>query len=407
MIKNDEVKKLLSNFLSLSSIQLINLILPLVTLPYLITVIGLEKYGVVIMATSLITYFYTICDYSFKITGTRDVVIHRSSVKRLSVVFSKITYIKTALLIVSIIIIALSVIFYRGFREHYIVYVFAVINLVGNAYYPDWFFQGIEKMKFIAISNVFIKILFTVLVFIFIKTENDYWMYPMFFSFGFVISTIAAYFFLYKIYKLKFVPIKKKTLFGTVKSSFPIFVNQFLPNMYNNTSGFLLGLLVGNYLLGIYDAVKKIIELFNVLMGTISRVFFPFLTRKKAAFATYMKLSVLLSVILAIIPILYNNLIMNFLNINYDHSLLLIIILSTGLIFIGLYNVFGLNYFIVHRKDKIVMKNTIVSSIIGLVLCYPMIHFFGIMGAALNLTISRICMGGGLTLKYYRLKNEI
>lgn len=407
LIRNKEAKKILENFLSLSSIQIINLVLPLVTLPYLITVIGLEKYGIVVMAGTLIAYFYTVCDFSFMITGTRDVVIHRNSTKKLNIVFSKITYIKTILLLLSIAIISTVVILTKSFREHYVVYIFTSINLIGNTYFPDWFFQGIEKMKFIAISNVFIKILFTGLVFLFIKEESDYWMYSMFFSFGFVISSIIAYYILLKNFKLKLVYIKKRELLKTVKQSIPIFLNQFLPNMYNNTTAFLLGIFVGNSWLGIYDAVRKIIELFNVLMGIISKVFFPFLTRKKKAFTIYMQASIVVSILLAMVPILFSGFIMDFLNIDYNDSFLLISILSLGLIFIGLYNIFGLNYFIVHRKDKIVMRNTVISSVIGLLLCYPLIHYFGIIGAAINLTLSRFCMGAGLTIKYIQLRNEL
>src|SRR5690606_553134 len=114
------------------------------------------------------------------------------------------------------------------------------------------------------------------------------------------------------------------------------------------------------------------------------------------------KLSLSLSGCLVLGVVICHPLIFWYLNISYDQAFIVLLILSLGILDYALYNIFGINYFIIHRKDRIVMWNTIFASIIGLLLAYPLISYLGIIGAALNLTICRWLMGGGLLIKYLR-----
>jgi PST family polysaccharide transporter len=95
-----------------------------------------------------------------------------------------------------------------------------------------------------------------------------------------------------------------------------------------------------------------------------------------------------------------------YLNITYENALAVLCVLAVGIIGLGMYDIFGMNYFIIKREDKIVMRTTINSSILGFILAFPLIYFFGIIGAAFNLTFSRLLMGGQLFYKWkkYELK---
>jgi PST family polysaccharide transporter len=95
-----------------------------------------------------------------------------------------------------------------------------------------------------------------------------------------------------------------------------------------------------------------------------------------------------------------------FLNITYENALLVLCILSFGILGIGMNDIFGTNYFIIKRADKLVMYNTIIASVLGLIFSFPLVYFFGIIGAALNLTFSRLLMGGRLYYKYLSVKKE-
>lgn len=400
LFKGKDAKVLLENFISLSSLQLIGMILPLITLPYVLRVLGFENYGIIVFAASLIAYFSAFTDFSFKYTATRDVAVFRDSPKKLNLIYSKVITIKTIFLLLSFLIITAIVYCYQPFYENRLVYFLTVPMLLGQALFPDWFFQGIEKMKYITYLNIGIKLFFTICIFIFIKEKSDYWIYPLLQSAGFVGAGIAGQFILVKKYKLKFFWLKPAMIKNTIQSNTPIFINQFVPTLYNNTSTFLLGILTNNTSVGIYEAIKTIVNLCITFIEILSRVFFPFLNRKKHAFVKYKKMMIGVSIVLTLSCLLSYKLVFWYLNIDYNNAFYILAILNFGIIGYTLYNIFGINYFIIKRQDKLVMKNTIISSLVGFVLAFPLIYYFGIIGAAINLSLARWFMGGGLWYKY-------
>lgn len=95
-------KTLIKNFGALSVLQGLNMVLPLVTLPYVLRVLGTEKYGVIVIANSLLAYFQSFTDFSFNITATRDVAVHRHSSRMLSHIYSRVLSTKTILVLISL-----------------------------------------------------------------------------------------------------------------------------------------------------------------------------------------------------------------------------------------------------------------------------------------------------------------
>jgi len=407
-IKNLFTNKIYSsikeNFLSLTILQLFSMLMPLIVLPYIINVLGYELYGTIILAITFISYFQSITDYSFKITATRDIAIHRQSNLRLGIIYSKVMIVKTIFLLLSLLIIVLIVYIYEPFYEYKWVFYATLLSLIGNYLFPDWFFQGIERMKYITIINVLVRLFFTLLVFMFIKDKEDYLLYPIFQGLGFLFAGIFGQIILLKKYKVPFYWINKKHLLASVNNNFPIFINQVFPMLYNNTTSLILGIIEGNTLLGIFNAVKKIIELIVTMIGVFSRVFFPVLNVKKNMFKTYRKLLLIFVLLAIVFTIIFKSFVFSFLSITMEGKTELLLILLVGVIGYTLYDIYGLNYFIVKKQDKIVMNNTIISSVVGFLLIFPLIKWFGVFGAAINISFSRWLMGGMLFIKYKKNK---
>lgn len=399
-LKSKQAKILMENFFSLSALQLVGMLLPLITLPYVLRVLGFEKYGLIALAASLVVYFRSIVDYSFLITATRDVAVFRNSQKKLNLIYSKVITVKTIFLLLSLLIITIIVFAYPPFYKEKLVFFSTSLSLVGYMLFPEWFFQGIEKLKYVTIINISVKIAFALSIFIFIKEENDYIIYPLMTSLGMLFSGIAGQFILIKKYKIKYKYIPIKHIKITISKNTPIFINQFIPQLYNNTGSFILGLVAGNNLLGIYTAIIKIINMAVTLLKMVSRVFFPFLNKKKEAFHFYKKLMFSTSVLGIVAIILSNQLIFWYLDLEYSNAFWVLFLLALSILGYAVYDIFGLNYFIVRNQDKLVMKNTILMSLISFCVTIPLIYYFDILGAATSLLISRFLFGGGLLFKY-------
>ncbi|WP_245539710.1 oligosaccharide flippase family protein [Riemerella columbina] len=407
IVSNKNYRPLIENILSLGVLQLVNLLMPLVVLPYLLKTIGFNHYGIIVVAASLVMYFQSLTDYSFAITGTRDVAIFRESKKKLDLIFSKIMTVKLLFLVISLLVISGIVFLIPKFSDYKEIVFLSTGILIGNVLFPDWFFQGIEKMKFITIINTSVKILFTILVFIFIKGKNDFWIYPLLQSLGYVFSGLIALMVILFHYKVKFHFLKRKKIIQTIKDNFPIFINQFMPVLYNNTSSFLLGIMVSNSAAGIFDSLKKIIDMAIMFIGVISRAFFPFMNRQKNFFPKYKKMLLSIASLLAIIILLFSKYIFSYFSIDYKNSIFILGILCVGILGIAIYNIFGTNYLIVNRKDKLVMKNTFYASILGFAISFPLIYYLGIIGGAISLSFSRLFLGLGVVYLYNEIsKNE-
>ncbi len=115
------------NFFSLSIIQSVNYILPLITTPYIARVIGLEKYGVIAFALALCQYFVVFTSYGFNLTATRNISKNRSNTHELSLIFSRVMYTKVFLFSISLPVFIVIVVLVPTFRSNWILYIFSFI----------------------------------------------------------------------------------------------------------------------------------------------------------------------------------------------------------------------------------------------------------------------------------------
>ena len=406
LLRNRDIKRLLENFFSLSILQVLTMFLPLITLPYIMGVIGSSNYGVIILANSFLNYFVTLSDFSFNITATREIAVHRHSRTALIYIYNKVFNTQLFILLVSAIIYFSTVFLYPKFSTEAQVFAFTFIALLGKTIFPDWFFQGVEKMRFITIFNVTTRLLFVVCIFVFVKEEKDYVLHPLFLGLGSLVSGIIAQVYIYKVYQLRYRFIGLPRIFKVMNSNFGIFINQFLPQLYNNSTTLILGVFAVNSTVGVYGAMKAVVDVFVTIVRTISRVFFPFLSRNSRHFVKFSYLIIGTGLLATACILLFSNFIPNYLNVTDDGATSILIVLGLGVPFLAMYQCYGTNYFLVKRKDSIVIRNTFVSSVIGFITSFPLVIIFGGGGAAANLTICRILMGGGLYLKFRREQNK-
>lgn len=406
LLKNEDINRLAKNFFSLSVLKIVNLILPFVTLPYLIKTLGLEKYGAIVLGLSLIAYFQSLTDYGFNLSATREIAKHRDSRRQLSFIYSKTQTSKLYLLLLSFVIIIPLVLIVPQFREDSTVYLLLCLMLVGQSLFPEWFFRGIEQMGYITILDVLIKAGFTIGVFSLIKSPDDYWLYPALFGLSYLFVAVLSHILVIHKFKLNFYFIKPSKVIKNLKLGFPLFINQFMPNFYNNTTTFLIGLLLGKQAAGLFGAIRQITNLLNVLNSVVSTVIFPYLVRRQEKFEVFSKLYLIGFIIISSFLALIHKPIFQWIGINNTDSTITFFILVAGINFIVAYSIYSTNYLIARGYDKVVMKITFTASITGLLTSYPLISTFGIIGGAANIAFAQLLMGGSAFLMYRLIKNK-
>ena len=405
ILQSEDIRRLLKNFFSLSVLKLINAILPFVTLPYLIKVLGFQQYGAIVLALSLIAYFQSITDYGFNLSATREIAKHRTSQKQLSFIYNKTIISKIYLLIFSLILLIPIIFLVPQFKEDLAIYLLMCLMLAGQTLFPEWFFRGVEQMGYITILDLVIKLGFTVGVFSLIKLPQDYWLYPVLLGTSYILVAVFSHYLIIKKFNLKVYFIKSAHVRKNLKQSFPLFINQFMPNFYNNTTSFLVGMLLGKQAVGVFGAIRQLVNILAVLNSVVSTVVFPYLVRKKEKFYLFSKiyLSGFVAIMIGLISI--HPYIFEWIGISSGNSSIIFLILVLGIFFIVVYSIYSTNFLIPRGFDQIVMKITFVISIVGLISSYPLIMRFGVIGGALNIALAQFLMGTSAFI-FYKLKSN-
>lgn len=404
ILKNEEGRVITTNFSYLFLLQIASYLFPLVTMPYLARVIGAEGFGHIAIAAAVIMWIQTISDWGFNYTATRDVAKNREDKDKVSHIFSNVIWAKFILLFFSFVILLLLIYFVPIFRENYLVILVTFLMVPGHILFPDWFFQALERMKYITILNLLSKLLFTIAIFIFIKEKSDYIYQPLFISLGFILSGIISLYYIFVKWEYKFYKPELKDIFVTIKGSTNVFINNIAPNLYNSFSVVLLGIYSTSIQNGIYDAGKKFTTIVYNFMNIFTRVFFPYFSRKSQGYKVYAISSILLSVFLvALIIILAPFLINIFFGSEFADSVVILRITAVSLIFLMIDSVFGINYLLVKGYDKILRNITIVSSIIGFILAFPLVKYYEAIGVAVVYTFTSCLIGVGTMVYAYKM----
>lgn len=393
-LKSKDGKILAENLTYLSIIQVAGYILPFITLPYLSRVIGVDGFGKIAFASAIIVWIQTFVDWGFGYSATRDVAKNRNNTDVISDIYSNVMWAKTFLASIGLIILVVLILIVPLLRENALLLLFTYLLIPGYILFPDWFFQGMEKMKYSTLFNLAIKFAFTIAIFFVIKTKEDYIFQPLLTSLGYIVSGIIAYFFIRHKWGVRLHRPNLKTISNYLKGSFDIFIGNLFPTMYNNFSIVLLGAIGTPVANGLYDGGNKFINVAQQFMSIIGRTFFPFLNRRSDKFSIYARLNLSFAAFVSLVLFLLAPLIIHvFLTPEFEESIIVLRIMSFSIFFLALGTVYCVNFLFVKGYDKEARNCTIISSLIGFVLAYPMIKYFSYIGAAINVTFTRAIMG--------------
>ncbi len=275
IIISDERKKIFGNFFSLSILQFTNYLIPLITLPYLARVLGPERFGIIAFAQAFIQYFTLLTDYGFNLTATREISINRNDETEISRIFISVMTIRFFLLALSLVTILLLISIIPKFNEEKDLFLLSFLAVVGTSMFPQWFYQGIEKMKFITIFSLSSKLIFTVAIFFLIKTEEDYLWTPFLNSMGYIVAGMIGLLYPFIYLKVSFSFPTLKELKFHLREGWHIFVSTVSINLYTSSNSVLLGFFTNNTIVGYYSAAERLFRAVQFLGMPIYQALFP------------------------------------------------------------------------------------------------------------------------------------
>ncbi len=405
-------KVVLQNAFSLSTLQVLNYILPIILLPYLIRIIGADKFGLIAFAQALTQYFSILVDYSFNITATREISLYRQQKQKINAIFSAVMAIKCALALASLFILLAMINFIPKFKGDYLVYALSFGTVIANALFPYWFFTGIEKMKYISNLNMLAGIIYALGIFVLVKAPQDYLLIPLLSAIIFIAMGAIGLFIVFAKFKVSFTFPGFKALAKEIKSGANIFASNISINAYTISRVFAVGLLTNNALTGYYSIAERIANVIQVFpMYSFTQALYPRLSKifkknKKQAFDLMNRIQhVATDGFMISLPIIYffaPLIIRIAAGHPFPEAILSLRLQLVAIFFVGA-NAYRVQFLLVCGRQDIFSRIHITAALIGVPLIFILIWSFSYWGAAL----AAVLIEAGVTLWTIRLTKKI
>lgn len=395
-------KTILKNTGYLSIIEIIRLAMPFVALPYIIQTVGAENYGLAVFAQTIISYFSIFINWGLDISAVKDVSVNRNNHVELNWIVSSVLGIKLLLFLISFMILLLCMYIIPFMNTYKTLFFFAFLTCLSEVLFPAWFYQGIEKMKYLTIIRTTSILFYTISVFIFIDNSDDYEKIVLLQSLGNIIAGCLSLYILFVINKIKLVLPSYVRLKNVFNEGFPFFMSR-VSVVFNNTMAKTIsGIFFTMEFVAAFDLAQKISSASLIPIQMLNQSAYPHIAKTLNVIFVrrFFVVNVVISFIIAAFVFISSPLIVYvFANNQLESSVTILRILSLWIFCGGITTYIGGPVLVSFGYAKPFNNSVIISTII-LILLYLIVYLLDIYNIyiyALILSISE------MTILAYRL----
>ncbi|MDA2637643.1 oligosaccharide flippase family protein [Bacillus cereus] len=395
--------KLVSNYLFTVMYQLLLMITPFITTPYVSRVLKPQGIGIDAYVMSVVQLFLVFAILSIPLYGSRQVAT-KESITETSKEFWSIYMIQIIVSIFTCIMYFLFISVTTDYKELFFIHIF---SLVTTAIDISWYFIGKEQIKKITIRNIVVRLIGIFLVFALVKDYNDLSLYIIINT-----TTLFAGQLIMWIPLLKEIRYEKITFLNIKPHILPIitlFIPQLLIQVYVLANKVVLGNISGETEVGYYNQANKIIKLALGVITSLGTVLLPrmaseFSKGNISQIKMYTKYT-LQFVLMITLPMTFGmmaiapNFVTWFLGEGYSEVATLIILMSPVIVFVGLANIFGLQILIPTNQSNKYSIAVTVGAVLSLIINLILVPSYGSIGTVMALLVAELI--GALILMFY------
>jgi PST family polysaccharide transporter len=336
-------------------------------------------------------------DYGFNLTATREISIAREDRGELNRIVSRVFTIKMIFVALTFFCLIGICLLFTKFKQDMLLYIIIFGIVLGNAFFPTWFFQGIERMKFIAVLNIISKSIFTVLIFVLVKVQSDYLWVVGLNSISQLIVSLVALYIIFKDYRITFQLPSKSEIIGELKDGWHVFIGLIASSLYTTTNTFILGILTNNTIVGYYSAGERIVKAAQWMLSPLWQTIYPHISRlviesKEAALHFIRQITVLVVIftfsVSCLLLFFAPQISAVILGRQFKESIIVIQILSFLPFICSLGNIFGTQIMLNFGLKKIYARIIIIGSVINIFLAITLVLFFQHIGISLSMLLT-------------------
>ena len=270
----------IQNFSYLTLLKIFVVGAPLITYPYLTNTLGTYLYGYVILAQAVVGYCSIIISFGYTKVCARHVSINRNDINKLSEILSSVLFSRIIIWCFCLIIYLICINTISICKEHYYLFLFSFGLTLYELLFPQFYYQGIERMKYITIINFILRTVSICLIFIIVKDSIDYYFVPLIHTISYLIGGACSFYILYKNGIKLFIP-KTTSLKYYFFDALPIFCTDIICSIKDRFNYILLNNYIGAGLVVVYDLCIKLSNAIVAPSQILSTVLFPQIAQKK------------------------------------------------------------------------------------------------------------------------------
>jgi O-antigen/teichoic acid export membrane protein len=252
-----------------------NLITPLLVIPYIISICGVENYGKASIGMAISFFIMVFIDYGSDIIGVKEAAVNRENHAILEQTF--LTTFTAKLVLLTAVLITISLVFYFApfFNTEKELFFLGLPILIGQFLNPTWFLQGVENFKWITILTIFSKLIYLFGIFTCIHDKGDYIFINLWWGIGTIIANGIAFYYLLRSYSFSFGNTQKTAVIAMLKGNFPMFFSQIFVSLQMYAPIMLIGFFGNNLMAGQYKIVEQIIVIFKTYILLFFNFVYP------------------------------------------------------------------------------------------------------------------------------------
>ena len=391
-MKKQNVKK---NYIYNLIYQVVAIILPIISTPYISKVLGAKNIGIYGYTLSISAYFVLFGTLGMTLYGQREIAYLQKEKEKYSKAFFEIFFLK--LLVMSISALLFFFIFVRGNNNYHIYYRILLLELLANAIDVSWFFQGLEEFKKTVIRNLIVKIASVACIFIFVKEKSDLPIYFLIYVLSILLGNLTLWISVPKyVSKIK---LKTLKIFRHLKPTFIMFVPQIAIQIYTVLDRTMIGRMVSDKTqVGYYTQGENLIKLLLTMVTSLGTVMLPriassFVEKNYEKIREYIYKSFNMVFLLSFpmisgIVLVADMFVPKFFGPGYDGVATIMIVISPILLLIGMSNVIGVQYLLPTKHQKEYTLSVVFGAIVNFFVNLILIRRFYAVGAAIGTVVA-------------------
>lgn len=272
-------KKLIENTIMLYIMKFAGYFFSFIIVPYQTRILSKDYYGALSLSLGVMIYFTILIDFGFMVSGVTEVARNRDDKNRLSQCLTCIMVIRIGLSLISLGIMSVLIYLiptYRPWAASFYLYLFAIII---EALLPMFFLRGMEDMRTVALLTLLSKAITTALIFILVKSDNDYLLIPCMRIAGAIISFAVAWIYITSKYKVGIAKITWCQLWESLKNASGYFISRIATTVYHGGNTAIIGAMLSTSMVALYSCPEKLMNMGISMSSPLADSLLPYITK--------------------------------------------------------------------------------------------------------------------------------